>query len=53
MSKLDRLSLRNVYWPLHETNVPLGSTRTLSNRAKGSVVVELLSGYGVIIAYPL
>lgn len=53
MSKLDRLSLRNVYWPLHETNVPLGSTRTLSNRAKGSVVVELVSGYGVIIAYPL
>ncbi len=53
LSKLDRLSLKNVYWPLNDTVVPLGSTRTLSNRAKGPVQVELASGYGMIIAYPV
>ncbi|MFM8701396.1 MAG: thiamine diphosphokinase [Hyphomicrobiales bacterium] len=52
LSKLDGLSLKNVYWPLNDTVVALGSTRTLSNRAKGPVQVELESGYGMIIAYP-
>ena len=53
LSKLDRLSLKNVYWPLNDMVVPLGSTRTLSNRANGPVQVELASGYGMIIAYPV
>ncbi|MCS7067268.1 MAG: thiamine diphosphokinase [Meiothermus sp.] len=46
------LSLRGVRWPLEGAEVPLGSTRTLSNVALGLVEVELQSGYGVVIAYP-
>lgn len=46
------LSIRGVRWPLHKSDVPLGSTRTLSNLALGRVEVELEAGYGVVIAYP-
>ncbi len=46
------LSLRGVYWPLHRFDVPLGSTRTLSNLSLGPVEIELEAGYGVVIAYP-
>lgn len=46
------LSIRGVGWPLHRSDVPLGSTRTLSNLALGPVEIELEAGYGVVIAYP-
>ncbi|RIH82900.1 Thiamine pyrophosphokinase [Meiothermus luteus] len=46
------LSIRGVHWPLASAEVPLGSTRTLSNLATGAVEVELASGYGVLVAYP-
>lgn len=46
------LSLRGVQWPLHRFDVPLGSTRTLSNLALAPVEIELKAGYGVVIAYP-
>lgn len=46
------LSLRGVQWPLHRFDVPLGSTRTLSNLALAPVEIELEAGYGVVIAYP-
>lgn len=46
------LSLRGVQWPLHRFDVPLGSTRTLSNLALGPVEIELEAGYGVVIVYP-
>ncbi|MCX7783738.1 MAG: thiamine diphosphokinase, partial [Meiothermus sp.] len=46
------LSLRDVRWPLEGAEVPLGSTRTLSNVALGPVEIELEAGYGVVIAYP-
>lgn len=53
LSALERLTLENVYWPLKDADVPLGSTWTLSNVAKGRVQVTLGSGYGMIIAYPV
>ncbi len=46
------LSIRGVRWPLQGAEVPLGSTRTLSNLALERVEVELEAGYGVVIAYP-
>ncbi|MDW8480551.1 MAG: thiamine diphosphokinase [Meiothermus sp.] len=46
------LSIRGVRWPLDSAQVPMGSTRTLSNLATGVVEVELNSGYGVLLAYP-
>ncbi|GIW25121.1 thiamine diphosphokinase [Meiothermus sp.] len=46
------LSLRGVRWPLEGAEVPLGSTRTLSNVALGSVEIGLEAGYGVLVAYP-
>ncbi|RDI96017.1 thiamine diphosphokinase [Meiothermus sp. QL-1] len=49
---LGGLSIRGVRWPLEAAQVPLGSTRTLSNLATGSVELELASGYGVLLAYP-
>lgn len=46
------LSLRGVRWPLQNAEIPLGSTRTLSNLALERVEIELEAGYGVLIAYP-
>ncbi len=46
------LSLRGVRWPLERFDVPLGSTRTLSNLALGPVEIELEAGFGAAIAYP-
>jgi thiamine pyrophosphokinase len=46
------LSIRGVHWPLQKAEVPLGSTRTLSNRVLGLVEIELEAGYGLAIAYP-
>jgi len=49
---LTGLSIHGVRWPLHRSEVPLGSTRTLSNLALGRVEIELEAGYGVVVAYP-
>lgn len=46
------LSLRGVRWPLEGAEVPLGSTRTLSNVALGPVEMVLEAGYGVVFVYP-
>jgi len=46
------LAIEGVKWPLTGRDVPLGSTLTLSNVARGTVRISLASGYGVAIAYP-
>lgn len=51
-SDLAGLDLEGVKWPLVKRDVPLGSTLTLSNVAKGAVTIRLVSGYGIAIAYP-
>ena len=52
LSDLSGLSLRGTHWPLHEVEIELGSTCTVSNLATGPVEVTLASGYGMLIAYP-
>jgi len=49
---LTGLDLENVKWPLHQRDVVLGSSLTLSNVALGTVRIGLASGYGLAIAYP-
>jgi thiamine pyrophosphokinase len=49
---LGGLDLENVKWPLHQRDVPLGSSLTLSNVALGHVRIGLGRGYGLTIAYP-
>lgn len=44
VSDLSGLSLAGVRWPLHHTDIPLGSGRTLSNEANGGEVVASLRG---------
>lgn len=46
------LDLEGVKWPLSDRSVPLGSTLTLSNVAKGPVTIRLNDGYGLAFAYP-
>lgn len=46
------LSIRGVHWSLQKAQVPLGSTRALSNVALGPVEIELEAGYGVVVVYP-
>lgn len=52
LSDLSKLTLRGAYWPLHDAQIPLGSTITLSNIVTGPVEIVLASGYGILIAYP-
>lgn len=49
---LTGLTLQGVRWPLRETNIALGSTRTLSNIAQGAVRIQLETGYGIAVAHP-
>ena len=49
---LSGLDLANVKWPLHQRDVPLGSSLTLSNVAHGPVPVGLRTGYGMAILTP-
>lgn len=51
-SDLLGLSLTGVTWPLQSRDVPLGSTLTLSNVARGPVTITLQAGHGIAIAYP-
>ncbi|MFT3988639.1 thiamine diphosphokinase [Aestuariivirga sp.] len=52
-SDLLGLDLDGVKWPLEKRDVPLGSTLTLSNVALGPVRIGLVSGFGIVLAYPL
>lgn len=49
-SDLEGLDLSGVKWPLHQRDVRLGDTLTLSNVALGPVAVGLRAGYGVALA---
>jgi len=49
---LEGLDLTGVKWPLVKRRVALGDTLTLSNVAMGPVRIDLVSGYGIAIAYP-
>jgi len=49
---LTGLTLEGVDWPLTARDVPLGSTLTLSNVARGPVRIALDEGHGAIFAYP-
>lgn len=52
LSDLAGLSLSGVRWPLERRDVPIGSTLTLSNEVVGPVRLSLVSGFGVVLAYP-
>lgn len=49
---LQGLDLSGVKWPLSSRDVPVGSTLTLSNVARGPVEISLRAGHGIAIAYP-
>jgi len=46
------LDIEGVKWPLVKRDVPLGSTLTLSNVARGPVRIAVQSGHAIAIAYP-
>lgn len=50
---LTGLDLEGVRWPLAKADIPLGSTRTLSNVTVEPVVeIGLAAGSGIVLAYP-
>lgn len=52
LSDLSGLTLSGTRWPLHNADVKLGETVTLSNVVTGPATVNLSAGYGIIIACP-
>ena len=52
LSDLAGLSLTGVRWPLDGADVPLGSSRTLSNETRGPVAATLRSGRALVIHGP-
>jgi thiamine pyrophosphokinase len=53
LSPLLGLDISGVRWPLAKADVKIGSTWTLSNVAAGPVSLGLISGTGLVLAYPL
>lgn len=51
-SGIEGLDIQGVKWPLVNALVPIGSTLTLSNVARGPVTIRLRDGYGMAFAYP-
>lgn len=51
-SELSGLTVAGAKWPLHNVEVPLGSSRTISNEVKGQLEIELTSGRALLIAHP-
>jgi thiamine pyrophosphokinase len=51
-SELSGLSVTGAKWPLHNVEVPLGSSLTISNEVKGQLEIELGSGRALLIAHP-
>ncbi len=49
---LEALSIAGARWTLKAANLPLGSTRTLRNRATGPVRFRLWRGRGIVFAWP-
>ena len=49
---LSKLTISGVKWPLQDRDVPVGSSLTLSNAARGPVSISLRGGSGAVIAYP-
>ena len=52
LSPLFGLDISGVRWPLEKADVKIGSTWTLSNVATGPVSLGLISGTGLVLAYP-
>jgi thiamine pyrophosphokinase len=48
--KIEGLSITNAEWPLNNVTLPFGSSRTVSNRARGTLGVTLRSGLAILIA---
>lgn len=49
-SDLAGLTITGARWPLHQVEVPLGSSWTLSNRVAGDLEIELKQGRALLIA---
>ncbi|WP_274627216.1 thiamine diphosphokinase [Arvimicrobium flavum] len=49
---LSGLTVRGAKWPLHDVEVPLGSSLTISNQIQGRLEIELRSGRAMLIAHP-
>ena len=52
LSDLGGLSIAGAQWPLDQIDLPMGSSRTLSNVALGPIRLSLQKGYALAIAYP-
>jgi thiamine pyrophosphokinase len=52
LTPLKALSITGVRWPLHNRDVPMGSTLTLSNEAEGDVSIILKQGRAIVLVYP-
>lgn len=52
LADLSGLDLGGVKWPLAGADVPVGSSRTLSNVTRGPISIGLKGGYGFAILYP-
>jgi thiamine pyrophosphokinase len=51
-SACEGFSISGVKWPLHDRQLQLGSSFTVSNIAQGPVRLSLHAGEGIIFAYP-
>jgi thiamine pyrophosphokinase len=51
-SDLSGLSVEGARWPLHEIEMPFGSSLTISNEVTGTLAVTLKSGRALLVAHP-
>ena len=52
-SGLSGLTVTGAKWPLHEVEVPFGSSLTLSNEVRGRLEIGLGRGRAMLLAHPL
>lgn len=53
LTALEGLDIENARYPLKNFSLPFGSSRTISNVAKGRVTLSLGSGKAIVLARPL
>jgi thiamine pyrophosphokinase len=51
-SDLDGLTVEGARWPLHDVEVPFGSSLTMSNSVTGRLRITLAGGRALLVAHP-
>ncbi len=51
LSDLAGLTIRGAHWELKDATIPLGSSHTLSNRARAGLEISLAQGQAVLFTY--